>query len=388
MSKQLAQPSQPAKNNKLLFILGRETQLSLAEILSLFELKKIKFNIVKQTENKLLIDIDTPIDYNYFINRLGGTVKIGELFCRLDNPVQNLTDALNKLIPSGKIEFSVNNFKSVGIETKKRLKQIGRSARYIEVNNTATIIYNNLIKGGADIEVMDKEAYLTKAIQPIDQFTLRDFGRPGRDDHSGMLPPKLAMMMINLAAVPEEATICDPFCGSGTIVTEAMLMGYKNIIGSDVSEIAMSDTAKNIAWLKMNFKVDNTLHVETFQADALSISKKVELESVDAIIAEPFLGKPLHGTESLPTLELQASELKFLYVKAFAELYKILKTNGVVIFIIPRFKTKAGWVTINCESEILKLGFTNTSILPDQKHLLYWRDTQHVGREIWRFKKV
>ena len=378
----------PAPKNNWLFILGRETLLSLAEIKAVFLLKKIDYKITYQQDSKIIIHTEESIDPTILMLRLGGTIKIAYSIGKI-NTADTLAKFLNEKFPTGKIEFSINGGKTQGIETKKILKLMGRSARYIEAKNSATVIYNNLIKNGADIEMCNGETFISAAIQPIDEFSLRDFGRPGRDDHSGMLPPKLAMMMINLTAQKEDAIICDPFCGSGTIITEAMLMGYKNIIGCDISETAISDTNKNIIWLKDNFQIDETgLNVEVFHHDATIVSKRIKAGSVDAIAAEPFLGKPLHGTEQVSTLETQANELKNLYIKTFSEFKKILKPNGVVVFIIPRFKTKTDWIRINCESEILKLGYVNASILPEQKHLLYWRDTQHVGREIWRFKKV
>ena len=84
----------------------------------------------------------------------------------------------------------------------------------------------------------------TEAVQPFEQFSARDFGRPGRDDLSGMLPPKLAIIMINLAQTPLNSILLDPFCGSGTILSEAVLLGYTNLIGTDISEKAIADSKK------------------------------------------------------------------------------------------------------------------------------------------------
>lgn len=373
---------------KWLFILGRETTLSLAEIKALFLSRKAEYKIINSQDNKLIIEADELPTPNELIKKLGGTIKIGLSIGKIKNP-NDLANFLNDHKPEGKIEFSINGSMSLGIETKKILKQLGRSARYIEAKNSATIIYNNLIKSGADIEIFQDELFLTAAIQPIEEFSKRDFGRPGRDDESGMLPPKLAMMMINLATVDSNQTIFDPSCGSGTIISEAILMGYKKIIGSDISNKAVEDTTKNLQWLKTNFQIKNAPDdVNIFVGDATKISQKINPNSIDAVITEPLLGKPLRGNESTLVLEQQADELKELYIKSFAQFHKILKSGGVVIFIIPRFKTHEGWVTIDCENEIKKLGFTNDCIIEKERHLLYWRETQHLGREIWRFKKV
>ncbi len=374
--------------NKWLFILGRETTLSFAEIKALFLLNKIDYEIIHNQENKLIVSVEHMPDANDLIKRLGGTIKIAYSIGKIKNPTQ-LAKFLNEHITEGKIEFSINGSMSLGIETKKMLKQMGRSARYVEAKNSATVIYNNLIRSGADIEIYQDELFLSAAIQPIEDFSKRDFGRPGRDDESGMLPPKLAMMMINLATVGMSKTIFDPSCGSGTVISEAVLMGYKKIIAVDISDKAIDDTIKNLQWLKTNFQVkNNTDDISIFVGDVTKISQKIKSDSVDAIITEPYLGKPLRGSESSLVLEQQALELKRLYLQSFAQFHKILKDDGVVVFIIPRFKTRDGWVTIDCAEEIENLGFENDCIVEDEDHLLYWRETQHLGREIWKFKKV
>jgi len=391
MSKVLAQPQPPQKSNKhnLLFILGRETILSLAEIKAFFLSSNLDFEIVYHKENKLIVSIEKILDIPEVMRSLGGTIKICEVANQTSTHKDELAKYLDKYIPTGKIEFSINGFNALGIETKKVLKLMGRSARYIEAKNTATVIYNNLIKGGADIEICNNQVFITKAIQPIEDFSKRDFGRPGRDDESGMLPPKLAMMMLNLATQKKDKIVLDPFCGSGTIITEAILMGYKNIIGADVSPKAIADTSTNIKWLENMFNIDTRdLKIDIFISDIFDIAKKINNESVDAVVAEPYLGKPLRGSESRSTIESQATELKMLYTNSFAKFKKILKPNGIVVFIIPRFRHNEDWIRIDCESEILKHGFVNDSLLPEQKHLLYWRPGQHVGREIWRFRKV
>lgn len=59
----------------------------------------------------------------------------------------------------------------------------------------------------------------------IDGYTVRDRGRPKRDARVGMLPPKLAQIIVNLAADQAEPTpshtILDPFRGTGVVLQEA-----------------------------------------------------------------------------------------------------------------------------------------------------------------------
>ncbi|MEK7212870.1 MAG: DNA methyltransferase [Patescibacteria group bacterium] len=231
----------------------------------------------------------------------------------------------------------------------------------------------------------------TLAVQPFEEFGARDFGRPGRDDLSGMLPPKLALMMINLAKIPLSWVILDPFCGSGTILTEALLLEYKNLIGTDISDKAMENTKKNIEWTLQNHKSQSrglgTNHKLTLiESDIRNLSEKLKLNSVDAIITESYLGKPLRGRETEAELRQQAEELKKLYLISFEQFKKVLKKDGAVIFLVPRFRFKNSWITINLKPAVEKLGFKVEILLPGHEYLTYARPNQLVGREIWKFK--
>jgi tRNA (guanine10-N2)-dimethyltransferase len=188
--------------------------------------------------------------------------------------------------------------------------------------------------------------------------------------------------MINLAKIPKNRVLLDPFCGTGTILTEAALLGYENIIGSDISEKAIADTIKNIEWMGQTDKKMNV-----FQAGVNNLSEKIPTK-VDAIVTEPLMGKPLTGRESRPELLSQANELKKLYLEAFAEFAKILKPNGTVVMIIPRFRFRDEQIVINCAEEIKKLGFISQPLFENKTSLTYARANQLVIREIWKFKKT
>ncbi len=57
--------------------------------------------------------------------------------------------------------------------------------------------------------------------------------------------------------------ILDPFCGSGTILQEAMLLGFKNIYGSDKDKRAIANSKENINWLKKEYKLSNSIKYKT-----------------------------------------------------------------------------------------------------------------------------
>lgn len=378
------------------FVLGREPMLSAAEIAAVLSLENIEIKPTDKVLRTVAIK-ETPTE---LIKKLGGTVRIGqELSSGLN--LEQLKETIKKelLGHENKINFGISwlgqdsdpAIKKLGLTIKKELRAENISARYVpsegDMLNAATIKGNKLIDKGVEFLIcQDENDYSlakTLAIQPFVEFSERDYGRPGRDDLSGMLPPKLAMMMINLSEANKKDVILDPFCGSGTILSEAMLLGYTNLTGSDISEKAIKDTKINLDWLNKELN-----KVKLFTADATKISEEIKLKSIDTIITEPYLGQPLKGNESKEQIERQTIELKQLYLSALKEFYKILKPGGQVVFIVPCFKIREGWVrVIKNEVEIEKIGFTFNPLLPNCNFLRYWRPGQFVGREVWRFKK-
>jgi tRNA G10 N-methylase Trm11 len=387
---------------KYFFELGRQPDISTAEIQAVFALLHINTSsATHQSNTNLMVETKTPINCSELMQRLGGTIKISEQITPGDTIIQTIVEHVQFTNPQGKIHFSVSgkDGERIALEVKKQLKHLGRSVRYIEIKNSATIIHNNLVEKQSDFTILNDEVFVTRAIQDIEAFSKRDYGRPGSDNVSGMLPPKLARVIINLAQVNSDATILDPFCGSGTILTEALSMSFTNLTGSDISEKAVSDTRRNIDWLKSspNFQSSNLsiLNLELLLSNATELDKKLPQNSIDAIVSEPYMGKPLKGNETRQQLLAQADELKQLYINSFRSFSNVLKPNSVIVFLIPRFKLKNEWITIDCTDEIKEIGFKIWTFssspakgeLEGVSPLLYHRPNQFVGREIWRFKK-
>lgn len=389
------------------FILGRESLIAAAEIDAVLSLKKYDYTIeILKTE----LSAETNFKPTKMINRLGGTIKIARELA--DNI---LAEGMEKIIldnlktVSGKINFGISIYsyskdakenlvlaENIGKKIKKKLKEEGFSVRYVEnkeaVLSSVTVTKNGLAGRGREFLIQKHQDNLfsiaqTEAVQPFEQFSARDFGRPGRDDLSGMLPPKLAMMMINLSQTPLNSTLLDAFCGSGTILSEALLLDYKHLIGSDISEKAVNDSKTNIDWLAKEFHHEMP-DVKIFKSEVADLSKKLQPKSVDAVVAEPYLGKPLRGQEAKQELLTQAKQLKDLYLQAFEQFHQVLKPKGKVVFLIPRFKYANEWITIDCKNEIEKIGFKALPFFEGQLRLVYARPNQRVAREIWRFVKV
>jgi len=385
------------------FILGSHPELSIAEIEAVIGKKPI----VAQSETVLILD---EVDENLSVlqERLAGTIKIGRVIGELNEwNGQDAVDliAMNVMEAAGKNKISyglsmydmgdhvliktlVDSLKVIGLKIKKQVKESGRPVRYVSSKESALssviVEENDLLASGGEYVLLARPGGVligqTESVQPYRAWSLRDYGRPARNAKAGMLPPKLARMMINLSGVPSEGnTILDPFCGSGTILMEAQLMGFERLIGSDISEKAVEDTATNLTWLVDQLKLKPpslALHVSSAQEIHSVIQKPVDL-----IVTETFLGEPRTKPLTDEQFGTAKKELMKIYDPAFQKLFTLLKPNGVMVLALPAFKVGTHYKRLALESFFEKIGFrVNQSFL-------YHRPDQIVGREILFLKK-
>ena len=138
-----------------------------------------------------------------------------------------------------------------------------------------------------------------------------------------------------MAQIETDQILLDPFCGSGTILSEALALGYTKIFGTDLSAKAVKDSRDNLNWLAKQLKLkDFTPHVN--QIDAKELSQVVPA-GVNAIITEPYLGKPMRGNESIDLVKKIIAEVEELYFTAFSEFKKILIAGGRIVIVIPEW---------------------------------------------------
>ncbi len=149
-----------------------------------------------------------------------------------------------------------------------------------------------LIKDGESILVAQ-----STGVQNIDNYSKRDFDRPKRDAYVGMLPPKLAQIMLNLASGSQQSSVCvlDPFCGTGVVLQEALLMGH-SVYGTDISEKMVKYTETNLHWLTTNYilpTANYTLEAADATTNKWDFSSLTASQSTLVIVCETYLGKPL-----------------------------------------------------------------------------------------------
>jgi len=275
---------------KYLAVLGRQPEISLAELKSLF------FDVKKISSALAVFESNTQPD----ISRLGGTLKLAKKI--ETTPLEYL-----KSLPEGKITLGFSDYsKNASKETatlealklKKILKRQNRPVRVLEnrdaILSTAASHHNQLAEKKNHVEILkhNKDYYVVIGVQNITAYKNRDQLRPARDAKVGMLPPKLAQILINLCGpLRPGSIILDPFCGTGVLLQEALLMGFTPY-GTDLSERMVDYSRRNLDWIskKLLTNQDTYAKIELCVGDAIDFEWQ---KKIDAVACETYLGPPM-----------------------------------------------------------------------------------------------
>ena len=345
---------------KYLAVLGRQPEISIAEL--------------EATE--FCTDID----------RLGGTLKLAEKLN--ERPIEYL-----QKLPEGKITLGVSDYSEKAsrktatmeaLKLKKILVRHGRSVRVVENKeatlSTATSLHNGLSgKNERKVELIkvEDEWYKVIGVQDIDAYAKRDQARPARDAKVGMLPPKLAQILINLCGpLKPGATILDPFCGTGVVLQEAILMGYR-AYGTDISERMIEYSEKNLK----HFGFDN-YKVEVGDATSFKWSEKI-----DAVACEGYLGRPMSQAPVEIKLKTEKQECGTIVLGFLKNLAGQIKAGTPVVMAIPAWLRENGeYSRLEILDEIESLGYNVNN--KSREGLLYYREGQIVARDIIILRKI
>jgi tRNA G10 N-methylase Trm11 len=385
-------------------ILGRQPSLGLAELESLYGASNVSLL------SPQVASLTVPSDEIAFC-RLGGSTRLAKVIAQVPNRLwKDVEKQLAKSIvqiantmPEGKIQLGISAYHipvtsqkltATGLTLKKIVRgKTGRSLRLTPNNelelNTAQVFHNHLT-GQLGIEFLvcatpDGQTVIaqTLAVQDIDSYTLRDRGRPKRDARVGMLPPKLAQIITNLAvadAAPStETVILDPFCGTGVLLQEAMLMGY-SVTGTDLEPRMISYSRDNLAWFTTEFGIRNSKY-ELTAGDAM---KFVWQGPVSFIATETYLGRPFTETPDHEILEKTVSEVSLILRKFLRNIHGQLTADTRLCLAVPAWQLSPDTFRhLPLVDQIDDLGYNRIRlehVRDDQ--LIYYREGQIVAREL------
>jgi tRNA G10 N-methylase Trm11 len=365
--------------SKYIIIPGKDYLLSVSELY--FRFPEMQFERVGP--DYFIVEHEDKLGQKE-LDSLGGTIKIAEVY---NMPLFSL---VKKVHTGERLEYGISVYgqpestlSELLKDIKKKMNEAGMKGRFVNSEgNVSSAQYKQLRNGGAEfvyIKTAQRQyVALVTGVQDIDAYSARDYGKPFRDMAMGMLPPKLAQILINITGVTGK--IWDPFCGSGAVLMEGINAG-RPMVGSDISPKAVEGAIKNVEWL-------NKGKAEVFYQDAARVTK---LPDAEAIAAEGDLGPVQTAPLSEAKARTLSIELSSKYV-AFFKCLRQLKFQGPIVFAFPFFRLDTGedYEMHDLINSIEQLGFARTPLLPEicKKEafmLKYARPGQNVGRAIYRF---
>ena len=386
--------------NRSLLILGRQPDLGRAELESCFGASR-----VHPVDNDAAL-LDMP-SHDVPFERLGGSIKLCTVLGVFETTKwPELQQQLSAQLPTspalpadGKLQLGISAYGlhikpqqllAAGLNLKKALRAQGRSVRLVPNQaatlNSAQVLHNHLT-GASGFELVlvrhgNQTIYAkTVAEQDIERYTVRDRGRPRRDARVGMLPPKLAQIIINLAGSHTEATgkrILDPFCGTGVVLQEALLMGY-DTYGTDLEPRMIDFSRANLEWLEREFGTSD--HYELAAGDATSFHWN---RPIDAVACETYLGQPFNTFPTPDKLEQVRSTCSLIIEKFLTNLNPQIPAGTRLCIAVPAWQQKANqFVHLPLLDHLEKLGYNRVSFEHTHaKELIYSREDQVVAREL------
>lgn len=361
---------------KYLAILGRQPKISLAELESLFSDVKLvapelaEFSAEKEPE----------------ISRLGGTLKLAKPI------LVPMSKFWEKLPETGKIVIGVSDFsrganaylaQKEAMKWKRILGKSGRNVRVVPnktpVLASAVSLHNKLFTA-THVELIKNGKYYYQVIgvQDIEAYAKRDQARPARDAKVGMLPPKLAQILINLCGdLPKGSVLLDPFCGTGVVLQEAALIGYQPY-GTDINERMVEYSERNLEWLGKSSEVA--------QGDATNFEWQAP---INAVACETYLGRPMSLAPAEIKLRQEKQECRAIILGFLKNLAEQIQPETPVTIAVPAWLRPNGqYERLNILDEIEELGYNVRRFRNvGQEDLLYHREKQIVAREIIVLRK-
>ncbi len=400
-------------------LLGRQSALGFAEIESLFGSEKI-------TAIGDIAAIVSLEPYKIPFSKLGGSIKLAGMLTELQttdwnkiiNYVEQALPQHLTFIPEGKLKLGLSVYglrvdtstiNRSALNLKKAIKATGRSVRVVPNNetalNSAQVIHNQLTSDlGLELIFIrnEKSTIIAQTIaeQDIESYAARDQKRPMRDARVGMLPPKLAQIIVNLATgmiSPDHgAVVLDPFCGTGVILQEATIMGY-DVYGTDLEPRMIEYTDTNLRWLLNQPYCPVSRPPETtsdpnwsyYKAEVGDATSYQWIPMGNVIACETYLGRPFSSLPDSETLNGVIKDVNLILKRFLQNVASQTETGFPLCIAVPAWKTGKGFQHLKMLDSLEVLGYTRQSFVhAENKELIYFREGQVVGRELVVLKRT
>ncbi|MGQ9551987.1 MAG: DNA methyltransferase [Candidatus Bathycorpusculaceae bacterium] len=343
---------------KLFFLLSGENEtLPAAELKAIIETEGYSLRSMEKLDQ--LVRLETEAKCLEAIKRRAAFTRICglELFnCQADkNTITNAIDSVNFDSFLGENENFAVRIKRVkgygqGIETVDLEGKIGK---HILQNTSKTRVrLKNPDKTFTGILTSDRLIFGVK----LEEIQPRPFveRRPRRKPffHPSAMPAKLARCMVNLARPRAGELVLDPFCGTGSLLIEAALIGCR-VLGLDVQRRMARGCLENLK----HFSLEP-------QGLMVADARKIPIMKVDCVATDPPYGR------SATTLRLSPEQIVEVVL---ARLQELLNKGRRICIASPK--------TLSIAHVGVDLGYKHL-----ESHFAYVH--RNLTREIAVFEKV
>ncbi len=320
---------------RVFFILGRNPELSRAEVLAYMRARNRTYGEILFEGNLLVLE--TNKDEKFDLQEFGGIMKLGKIVFE-DTEEEFITYLQkNEIIPADKFSYAIfgnidpellkEKFKS---EKKKAILKHGR--RRIKFQNGKKQELPN-----ADFNILYHQykgkVYLGTATQDYDynQVKERDMDKPVRREHLA-ISPRLSKILINLSEAKPHDLLLDPFCGVCGILQEALLKNI-NVCGIDKDKQAINGAEENLKWLTEKYPVKTKYTLENID------SRKAPDLQFKAIATEAPLGKVLRSKPNDDEAKRIIQNFEAYIIPILARMKKVKKPSAKIAITFPAIKT-------------------------------------------------
>ena len=383
----------------LICVLGRQPELGIAELEAVLgpgPIVRISEECVGIREPHGEVKQET----------LGGTIKTAKLIAIIPSTKRNRVYAESRSIIAGclkeaaaasehKISFGIsaygmrmgqNQLHKLSFDVKRDLGEAGVNVRVVVGKgselSSAQILHNGLAGGGCEFLMVEGKTrvYLarTVSVQDIESYSKRDYGRPRRDTKTGMLPPKLAQIMLNLAGASRMRNVLDPFCGTGVVLMEAALRNCR-IMGGDLRAGMVEDTKTNLRWIGKEYSIK----VDASRIECADATTKRWSERFDRVVSELYLGRQFASLPERETLERAMDECNVIATRFLTNLRRQIDPRVRCCIAVPAWSSPHGFIRLPVVYRLGDLGYERVEFVhADSKSLIYHRPDQVVARDL------
>lgn len=269
------------------------------------------------------------------------------------NPTPELMEFLEGQGDRFNFSISVNSPEGIGDEEYEEISSTilsaVRDAGFRKANlvrpRTGTEVYARdiLSRKILDFIVIKVDGHywigITAFVPDVTSFHTRSNERPVVSSEIS-ISSRLARIMLNLSGFKKGDLVLDPFCGSGTILAEAILVGA-NCIGIDRNPGRIENARRNLKWLASTVDIPaNSYNLKV--GDATNLEGLMDGGQVDAVVTEPILLPEINFAPRMDKARRMIRNAGRLYSEALYSIGTVVRRGGRVVIVAPSLRTSEG----------------------------------------------